>query len=148
MSRLIVRLLFVDTVHIAWILGGFGLNDGLGVAGGLRVLYGLNIFLHLESCVSETSFMTKLDRCGSLVVLLSLSTTIKLLMLFRTQFSKSTELSVALVVYESSRSWILNHSETMFFDVCCHLWGVKPHRSQTRLRFPLEQMIWSRFWET
>ncbi len=34
MLRLIVRLLFVDTVHIAWILGGFGLNDGLGVAGG------------------------------------------------------------------------------------------------------------------
>lgn len=95
--------------------------------------------------------MTKLDRCGSLVVLFSLSThiytTIKRLMLFRTKWSRSTDLSVVLFFYESSRfpHWILNHSETTLFDVCCHLWGVKPHRWQTRLCFPLEQLIWSRF---
>lgn len=34
MLRLVVQLLFVDTVYIAWILGGFRLNDGLGGAGG------------------------------------------------------------------------------------------------------------------
>ncbi len=66
------------------------------------------------------------------------------LMLFRTQFSKSTDLSVAwLCMNPHAREfWTIRKPCFLMFAVTYV--ESKPHRGQTRWRFPLEQRIWSR----